>query len=167
MSLILRSFRPEDEAEALAAHQALAGENFTFLLGYNDGMPWEEWIQGRDRIRNGTGLPSDWVRATILAAEVDGALVGRVSVRYELNEWLARQGGHIGYAVLPDFRRRGYATEILRQATEVARQEGVDRILIICDEGNVGSAAVIERCGGVFEGHSTSEDGQVIRRYWI
>ena len=136
-------------------------------MGYHDGMPWEEWILDRERIRNGTYLPSDWVRAAILAAEVDGALIGRASVRFELNEWLARQGGHIGYAVLPEFRRRGYATEILRQAIGVARQEGVDRVLVICDEENIGSAAVIERCGGVFEGPSTSEDGNVIRRYWI
>jgi predicted acetyltransferase len=113
-------------------------------LGYNDGMPWEAWILDRERIGIGTYLPSDWVRPAVLAAEVDGALVGRASVRFELNEWLARQGGHIGYAVLPEFRRRGYATEILRQAIEVARQEGVDRVLVICDEENIGSAAVIE-----------------------
>jgi predicted acetyltransferase len=167
VSLLLRPFRPEDEAVAVAAHRALARDDYTFLLGYVNEMPWLEWIQERERIRAGTDIPSDWVRAAFLAAEVDGSLVGRASIRFGLNEWLARYGGHIGYVVLPEFRRLGYATEILRQAIEVARQEGVDRVLVICDQDNIGSAAIIERCGGVFEGLATSEDGNVIRRYWI
>ena len=63
----------------------------------------------------------------------------------------AHEGGHIGYAVRPAHRRRGYATEILRQSLIVARAVGVDGVLVTCDDDNVGSAAVIERCGGVLE----------------
>jgi predicted acetyltransferase len=98
------------------------------------------------------------VRAAFRAAEIDGHLVGRASIRFGLNEWLARYGGHIGYVVLPEFRRLGYATEILRQAIEVARQEGVDRVPVMCDQDKIGSAAIIERCGGVFEAVATSEE---------
>jgi len=39
--------------------------------------------------------------------------------------------------------------------------------LIVCDDVNLGSATVIERCGGVFEGLATSEGGATIRRYWM
>jgi predicted acetyltransferase len=36
-----------------------------------------------------------------------------VSVRCELSPLLASRGGHIGYAVLREHQRRGYASEML------------------------------------------------------
>jgi predicted acetyltransferase len=41
-------------------------------------------------------------------------------------------------------------------------------VLVTCDDDNVASAAVIERCGGVFESLVDSAEGDVLtRRYWI
>jgi predicted acetyltransferase len=107
------------------------------------------------------------VPATFLVADVEGALVGRVSIRHELNDYLARVGGHIGYGVRPRHRRRGFATEILRQALVVARAEGVEPVLVTCDEDNLASATVIERVGGSLEGVSPGPNGVPMRRYWI
>ena len=91
-----------------------------------------------------TGFP-----AAFLVADVAGEVVGRASIRFELNDFLAREGGRMGYCVLPGHRRRGYAqTEILRQSLVIARAHGVGRALLICDEGDAGSRAVIEACGG-------------------
>ena len=85
---------------------------------------------------------------TFLLAEVAQTVVGRVSVRHHLNDELIVEGGHIGYCVLAPYRRRGYATEMLRQGLVVARAAGVDRVLITCNQDNVASARVIARCGG-------------------
>lgn len=103
-----------------------------------------------------------------LAAWVGGEIVGRASIRLDLNEYLAEAGGHIGYAVLPRHRRRGFATEILRQSLVVARSEAVDDVLVTCGVDNVGSRRVIERCGGAFDGvvHDPHERVDK-RRYWI
>jgi predicted acetyltransferase len=49
----------------------------------------------------------------------------------------------------------------------IARNEGVSAVLVTCDDSNVGSAAVIERCGGVLEKIALDEDGVAFRRYWI
>lgn len=164
---MLRPFGPADERAALAAHGELAAEGFPFLLSYAPGMAWVDWLAVVERNLAGVDLPPDTVRSMFLAADVDGALVGRVSIRFELDDWLARQGGHIGYAVVPAHRRRGYATAMLGHAVELARAEGVHPLLVVCDESNVGSATVIERCGGVYEGPATSDGGTPIRRYWI
>ena len=101
--------------------------------------------------RVGTSQQAGRVPATFLVADVGGEIVGRSSIRFALNEVLAREGGHIGYAVLPWHRRRGYATEILRQSLVIARAHGVGRVLVICDEDNAGSRTVIEACGGRHE----------------
>jgi predicted acetyltransferase len=77
-------------------------------------------------------------------------------------------GGHIGYGVLAQYRRRGYATEILRQSLVVARSVGVGRVLVTCDDDNVGSAAVIEAIGGRLENVVDAAPGKAPkRRYWI
>ena len=105
--------------------------------------------------------------ATYYLAEVDGEVVGSTSLRYQMNEYLTAFGGHIGYCVRPEFRRRGYAVEILRQQVRNAHEAGLTDVLVTCLDSNVASAAVIERGGGVFEELRTRPDGAIFRRYWI
>lgn len=62
---------------------------------------------------------------------------------------------------------RSYAGEILAQGLIIGRAEGVDRVLVTCDEGNAASARVIEHRGGVLEDVRAEPDGPLRRRYWI
>ncbi len=167
MELRLRPVRLSDEDGLLAAHRTMQAESFPFLLAYEDGIEWERYVDRLQRNRAGIDLPDGSVPATFLVAECQDELVGRVSVRHRLNDFLVREGGHIGYGVLPPFRRRGIATEMLRQAILVARAEGVSRVLVCCDDDNIGSAAVIERCGGQLESVIPDSRGTQVRRYWI
>ena len=88
--------------------------------------------------------------------------LGRIAIRHRLTPALLEVGGHIGYDVRPSARRRGHATEMLRQALGIARGLGIDRVLVTCDVDNVGSRTVIERNGGVFEDERAGK-----LRFWI
>jgi predicted acetyltransferase len=167
-SMLLRPLGVSDEKQALQAHEELAQDGFDFLLGLEQGAPWSAYCGRLESQRLGVDLPEGWVPVTFLVAEAEGQIVGRVSIRHALNAHLAEVGGHIGYGVRPGFRRRGYATAILGQSMAVASSIGLERVLVTCDDDNVGSANVIENCGGVLENVVAGRDGSVPkRRYWV
>lgn len=165
MTLILRPPTVADEQPLRHMHEQLAEEGFIFLLA--DG-PWAHVLGQIERESRGIDLPEGRVPADFLVAEVDGLPVGRASVRHRLNDYLLDVGGHVGYAVAPEFRRRGYGTQILRQAVRRLAALGVERVLVTCDDGNVASAATIEGAGGVLEDvRPQPGGGPAKRRYWI
>jgi predicted acetyltransferase len=165
--LRLRPLQRHDEAVARLAQAELAADHFSFLLDFDLREGWSSYVDRLARERRGLGLSPDRVPAALLVAHIGPEVVGRVSIRFALTPWLREQGGHIGYGIRPAFRRRGYAREVLRQALIIARAEGVDRVLLVCDADNAASAATIIGAGGVEEAPFVDDEGAVHRRFWI
>jgi predicted acetyltransferase len=82
----------------------------------------------------------------------DGDFCGSINLRWkpggiELPPYVL---GHIGYAVVPWKRGRGYAKRALRLMLGHAHDEGLAHVVITTDAGNMASRRVIESNGGVF-----------------
>lgn len=168
MEMLIRPLSRSDEREAMEAHAELADGAFPFLLDDTPGESWERYVARLEEVRHGIELAPNRVAATFLVGEVDGHIIGRVSIRHELTEFLALYGGHIGYAVRPAYRRRGYATALLRHGLIVAHDLGIERALVTCDVDNEASERTIISCGGVLENIVEMPDGAGKRaRYWI
>jgi len=165
--LVLRLPREEEE-EFLRAHRATSPEVPCFLHYYQEGMTFRRYLEVlRDR-EHGTNL-RQVTSPPRLFAFVGQRIVGRVSIRHALNAFLERAGGHIGYVVVPEFRRRGYATTILRLSFQIAHKAlGIPHVLVICADDNAGSIKTIERNGGVLESVDRVPGFEKpMRRYWI
>lgn len=165
----LRLPTPDEEQEFLRAHRATSPDVPNFLHYYEADMPFARYLEVLRQHARGEGLPPNHVATTFLFAFDGSRIVGRVAIRHELNDSLLRVGGHIGYVVVPEFRRRGYATAILRRALEIAHHRlGIARVLVTCDDDNVGSIRAIEKNGGVLENVVTGPDpARPTRRYWF
>ena len=99
----------------------------------------------------------------------DGEFCGSINLRFaaESDELPPQVSGHVGYAVVPWKRRRGYATEALRLLLPVARDVGLKRLQVTCDGDNEPSRRVIEANGGVFERGYSADNGKTKLRFSI
>lgn len=148
-----------------AADPATGFEGFTFTReGLEDADEFRNLVRERRASElPETPRPSGHVACTFLwIVDERDEYVGSIALRHELNDFLLREGGHIGYSVRPTARRRGHASAALRQTLELAAEMGMDRVLITCDEDNAASRTTIERANGEYE---DSRSGK--RRYWV
>jgi predicted acetyltransferase len=122
---------------------------------------------------NGTVLQPDGSRKPRIPFRVfwlwDGEFAGAINLRFVpgTEALPAHVSGHVGYAVVPWKRSRGYATRALALVLPVARAIGLRRVLVTCDVGNEPSRKVILANGGVAGGRETHEGAPDKLRFWV
>jgi predicted acetyltransferase len=151
---------------AMVAEMRALGEKIWDSLACLPGETPAEFVQ---RVLRGEHSPDvGRVPDTVSWALLDGEVVGRIALRHVLDEKLRRFGGHVSYEVRPSARRRGIATEMIRQVLQTPRARSIGRLLVTCAPDNVGSSKAIIANGGVLE---KIEFIEAIQRdtsfYWI
>ena len=112
--------------------------------------------------------PPHFVCDTVYWAILGEVVVGRISIRHELNDWLSKIGGHIGYIVASTHRKQGLATQMLELILTTPKATEIGSLLLTCDEDNVGSEKTILKNNGVFESLISAGDGKAKKkRFWI
>ncbi|HRO66240.1 MAG TPA: GNAT family N-acetyltransferase [Pseudobdellovibrionaceae bacterium] len=169
MTLTLRPLQTNDEKAFFEGLSLWKGEELSwYTFSWKEGMSYAEMLKILRDEEAGRNLAPDRVPHTMLYGFIDGKIVGRVSVRHTLNEYLRQRGGHMGYAVAPSCRGRGIATEMVKQALLHCRSLNLEEILVTCADTNTASWKIIERFGGRLEDRVwDSEDEETIRRYWV
>ena len=94
-------------------------------------------------------------------------ICGALDIRHELNEYLEKFGGHIGYGIAPSERKKGYGKIQLKLGLEKAKKIGLKKVLITCDDNNIGSAKTIEACGGIYNDTLADAEANRIKRYFV
>lgn len=170
LKLVNPDFEHKKSAEDFKKEFLDYGETVINGSALLDKMEYSEWLDNTRRNSNSETVREDWTVASTFFAvrEEDGKIVGMIDIRHNLNtEFLSKYGGHIGYAVRPTERRKGYATEMLRQALAFAGWIGLTKVMISCYADNTASAKTIEKCGGVLTEVKPYLDGKMMKVYWI
>lgn len=99
--------------------------------------------------------------------KTDGKIIGTIQLRHELDDYLRKRGGHIGYGIRPSERKKGYGSRQLALVLEKARALHIPRVMISCDQDNIASAKVAINNGGKLEWEGYDEEDGYIQIYWI
>lgn len=169
--IFLRHLRLEDKNTFLQANDADWGD-FTFAHYWESlaDKSFNTFISIVPDFSKGLHIPKDHVPCTFLFAFNDNnEIVGRTSIRHNLTNHLLKEGGHVGYGVVPKYRKQGYATLILEESIRYIKDHlpGLEKILVTCDEGNIGSQKTIEKNNGVLENIIEINGQKSKMRYWI
>ena len=131
----------------------------------------ETIIERSYNYEHGINLPINYVRATTFWLIDNEKFIGEISIRHELNSFLINYGGRIGYEIRQSECMKGYGTNMLSMALMYCKETlNLHKVLITCDDDNIGSIKVIENNGGILENkvkNSLSRGNVITRRYWI
>lgn len=170
--LILEEAALKHEARAMEYRREFlaAGErHINGSFGLEKYTDYREWLRAVDAFLDEKTSPWGVTATTYFTVRKgDGRVVGTLQLRHSLRGELVHGGGHIGYAIRPTERGKGYAKQQLALALEQADRLGIEKVMVSCDRRNAASAAVIRACGGVLSWEGFSEIFHTgIQIYWI
>jgi len=168
MELVLPSVKyKESYLKALKEAETDPGDKISKLHKPKENQSFEDFVEYFYDEMKGLNLPEGYVPATMLWLIDKGEFIGRIQIRHK--EPVLVCSGHIGYYIRPSKRKMGYGKKILEMALPEAQKIGLKKVLLTCNDDNIGSIRIIESNGGVLENivDGEKEGEKKKRRYWI
>lgn len=161
------ALKHKDEIYKIKNEYDNKNEDYNGAFFIKDIDNYEELIEKLDNYSQGKMDNPNYVPYTCYVATTDdGKIIGLGSLRHELNDYLKKFGGHIGYSVIPSERKKGYGTKILSLLLTEAKKKKIKEVLVTCNIDNIGSSKVIENNNGKLE-NKIEHDNITTCRYWI
>ena len=137
---------------------------------YLSESTYEEWLDKVYRDIDIANIQAPRVPALtyFYVREEDDEIIGMINIRLALNDFLRKEGGHIGYCIRPTERQKHYATAMLESGLKVCDILGIKDVIVTCDKSNTASAKVItNRNGELVEEFYSDTYKEVIQKYII
>lgn len=117
---------------------------------------WFEWVAGTKKVEDTLKflfIICDEIskgEKAVYGIYLENKLIGDISI-FNLSE--QKRSGEIGYWMSKDYTQKGYMTEAVKiLESEAFETQGLNRIVIQCDERNIASSGVAKKCEYQFEG---------------
>lgn len=164
MKILFRPLKQNESEDVYLLFQTIPAEekgfdNPAYGLSKAD---FKQFIQRNIDWSNGIGLDKGYSSHTIYVFFIDNKPVGISKIRTYSDNSLLKRGGHIGCAIIPTLRGKGYGTLLMKETIKEARRKGLKDILIGCYSDNLPSVRMIEKNDGILE-----ENKNNISWYWI
>lgn len=163
--------RKKDVKEYIEEHLEYNSEPYGTSGLDKEYLNYEKWLKKMYLLSNPETCPDNLCPGYeyFLIRESDNKLIGMINLRWDLNEWMLTNGGHIGYGIRPTERRKGYNKISLYLCLLKAEELGLEKVLLTASDNNLGSVKTIHALGGVLENKITDyEDENILMgRYWI
>ncbi len=130
---------------------------------------YEEFYQSLEKNKHINDINPNWANQTsYVLIDSNGHIYGAANIRHELKGKLFEIGGHIGYAIRPSERGKGYGTLQLALLLKKTDELGIEKALITCRENNLGSKKTMQKFIGKPDTLVPSMyDGIMEYRYWV
>lgn len=156
----LREIKKEDKDEILKiydeyikAEHSKGIDRFEGIRNFEnlENMNFEEWYKELENNKNKDKIPNEYSTQTTYLLINNNEIIGILNARWEKVPALMLFGGLIGYSIIPKYRGKGYANEMLKLGLEKFKEKGINEILISCKDFNITSKKVIEKNNGILE----------------
>lgn len=158
--LILRELTLDDKEEVLEYLKEFTeyGSAMNGIGGASSCTNYEEMLEKQTEMKELPFISYEQEKSPgttyLIVRESDNRIVGSINIRWHLTRELDENfGGNIGYGIRPSERKKGYATESLRLALNLCRENGMKAVRIGCYTNNTGSRKTILNNGGKLIAH--------------